>query len=265
MQNGDLEKQPESLDTLTTAADAVSANADPVATEPAATERLVNSLESVVKESLWQRLRNQPRETAAIVVLVVTAIIWLDSGDSKSPKDKTSKSLDPMDGFESYLSDFDTEESNTPLRESADPLDTQSPASFSSDLTIPKTQQSDFASAVTANYGDTVFETGNSLSELEKHITQILNLQDQLTADSSEQSADTEKAFQVFIGSIAETEMSVECLKQSEKSIAVLTATFGNLLLAVEQFKLTQPASETNFPLEGMSNFPETYEENSPI
>lgn len=164
MQNGDLEKQPESLDTLTTAADAVSANADPVATEPAATERLVNSLESVVKESLWQRLRNQPRETAAIVVLVVTAIIWLDSGDSKSPKDQTSKSLDPMDGFESYLSDFDTEESNTPLRESADPLDTQSPASFSSDLTIPKTQQSDFASAVTANYGDTVFESGNSLS-----------------------------------------------------------------------------------------------------
>ena len=115
-----------------------------------------------------------------------------------------------------------------------------------------------------ANLSQFAVETGNSLSELEKHISQILNLQDQLTADSSEQSADTEKAFQVFIGSIAETEMSVECLKQSEKSIAVLTATFGNLLLAVEQFKLTQPAGETNFPLEGMSNFPETYEEDSP-
>ncbi len=162
MENGDLEKQPESLDTVMTAVDAGLANADPVATEPAATERPVISLESVVKESLWQRLRNQPRETAAIVVLVVTAIIWLDSGYSKSPKVQTSRSLDPMDGFESYLSDFDTEESNRPLRESADPLDTQSPVLFNSDLTIPQTQQSEFASAVTANYGDTVSEPDNS-------------------------------------------------------------------------------------------------------
>ncbi|GEM_PF-2444778 len=175
MGNGDREKQSEPLDTVLTSADASLATADPAATEstatgptttePPATERRVIALEPVAKESLWQRLRNQPRETAAIVVLVVTAIIWLDSGDSNSQKDQTAKLLDPMDGFESYLSDFETEESSTPLRQSADAADTQSPASFSSDLTIPQTRQSEFASTVTANYGDSVFEPSNSSSK----------------------------------------------------------------------------------------------------
>ena len=171
MKNGDLEKQPEPLDSVTISADAGSAAADPAATEsastkptatePSATERPVISLEPVAKESLWQKLRKQPRETAAIVVLVVTAIIWLDSGDTNSQKNGPAKSLDPMDGFESYLSDLDTKESNAPLRESADPAETQSPASFGGNLTIPSTQQPEFASQVTANYGDSVFEPRN--------------------------------------------------------------------------------------------------------
>ncbi len=173
---GALEKQPEPLDTVMTSADAGLATAEPAATEstatePAATERPVIALEPVAKESLWQRLRNQPRETAAIVVLVVTAIIWLDSGASNSPKDQTSKSFDPMDGFESYLSDFDTEKSSTPSRESADPVDTQSPASFGSVLTIPQTQQYEFASPVTANYGDSVFEPSSSSSKIRDSAT----------------------------------------------------------------------------------------------
>jgi twitching motility protein PilJ len=98
-------------------------------------------------------------------------------------------------------------------------------------------------------------ETGNSLGELEKHIAQILNLQDHLTADSSKQAEETEKAFQVFVGSIAETEMAVESLKQSEKSVGALTATLAGLLLAVDEFKLPQTSSsapdfriDTNFP-----------------
>lgn len=115
-----------------------------------------------------------------------------------------------------------------------------------------------------ANLSKFAVETGNSLSELEKHITQILNLQDQLTADSSEQSAETEKAFQVFVGSIAETEMSVECLKQSEKSVAVLSATLGNLLLSVGDFKLAQSFSEAKFQAQEMNNFPTAFENDSP-
>lgn len=106
-------------------------------------------------------------------------------------------------------------------------------------------------------------ETGNSLGELEKHITQILNIQGQLTADSSEHFAETEKAFQVFVGSIAETEMAVECLKQSEKTIAALTATFGTLLLAVDEFKLMPPARESNFQVEGMRALPANFGKNS--
>ena len=171
MENGDLKKQLESLHTVGTSADTNLAAAEPAATESAAsvstatktaaTERIAASREPLTKESLWQRLRKQPRETAAVVVLVVTAIIWLDSGDSSSKQSQASKSIDPMEGFESYLSDFETEESGTPLRESADPADTQSPASFGGDLMIPQTQQAEFASTVTANYGDSVFEPSN--------------------------------------------------------------------------------------------------------
>jgi hypothetical protein len=176
MENGDLEKQPESLDMPATSTDAGLANAEPdrcaltadkpaiTANEPARTEPVVNSLQPAAKESLWQRLRHQPRETAAVVVLVVTAIIWLDSGDSNSQKSQTPKPLDPMDGFESYLSDFETEKSSTPLRESADPVENQSPASYGGDMMIPQTQQSEFASTVTANYGDSVSEPNNSPS-----------------------------------------------------------------------------------------------------
>ncbi|HEY0461506.1 MAG TPA: methyl-accepting chemotaxis protein [Pyrinomonadaceae bacterium] len=104
-------------------------------------------------------------------------------------------------------------------------------------------------------------ETGNSLGELEKHIAQILSLQDQLTADSSAQSAETEKAFQVFIGSIAETDMSVEALKQSEKSIAALVSTLANLLLAVNDFKLSPNSNEPSFRVE--TNFPNAFENQS--
>lgn len=41
-------------------------------------------------------------------------------------------------------------------------------------------------------------ETGDSLSELEKYIGRFLNLQTKLVSYSNEQSADTEKAFQIF-------------------------------------------------------------------
>ena len=89
-----------------------------------------------------------------------------------------------------------------------------------------------------ANLSKFAVETGHSLSELEKHIAQILNLQNQLNADSNEHALETEKAFQVFIGSIAETEMSVESLKQSEKSVAALGSTLAGLQLAVDDYKL---------------------------
>ncbi len=103
-------------------------------------------------------------------------------------------------------------------------------------------------------------ETGNYLSELEKHITQISSLQDQLTTDSSEQAAETEKAFQVFVGSIAETEISVECLKLSEKSVTALTGRMASLLLSVDDFKLFQHSVKTEFQTENTGSFPPVFE-----
>ena len=112
-----------------------------------------------------------------------------------------------------------------------------------------------------ANLSKFAVETGNSLSELEKHITQILSLQDQLTADSSEHSAETDKAFQVFIGSIAETEMAVESMRQSETTVAALGATLANLLHAVDDFKLPPTASDSNYRIE--TDFPNAFETKS--
>lgn len=111
-----------------------------------------------------------------------------------------------------------------------------------------------------ANLSKFAVETGNSLSELEKHISQILSLQDQLTADSSEQAAETDKAFQVFIGSIAETEMSVESLKHSEKTVGSLVNTLSNLLLAVDEYKL--PSDKPEFRTE--TDFPAAFKNISP-
>jgi methyl-accepting chemotaxis protein len=109
-----------------------------------------------------------------------------------------------------------------------------------------------------ANLSKFAVETGNSLSELEKHITQILSLQDQLTAETGEHSMETERAFQVFIGSIAETEMSVESMRQSEKAVVALVSTLTGLLLAVEDFKLPPTTAEATFRVE--TDFPNAFE-----
>lgn len=108
-------------------------------------------------------------------------------------------------------------------------------------------------------------ETGNSLGEIEKHSSKILNLQDQLTANSSEQAFETEKAFQVFIGSIAETEMSVESLKQSEKAVAALVSTLTNLMLAVEDFKLPQSAPDEGTDFPAKTDYANAFETKSPV
>lgn len=109
-----------------------------------------------------------------------------------------------------------------------------------------------------ANLSKFAVETGNSIGEIEKHISQILNLQDQLTADSSEQAAETEKAFQVFLHSIIETETSVESLKQSEKSVSALVATLNSLLLAADDYKLPQNSDKPEIQVE--TDFPSAFD-----
>ncbi len=88
-----------------------------------------------------------------------------------------------------------------------------------------------------ANLSKFAIETGNALSELERYIGQFLNLQTQLVGYSSEQSAETEKAFQTFIDSISETEKTVETLKKSESQLAESAGVLESLQMAVADFR----------------------------
>jgi len=95
-----------------------------------------------------------------------------------------------------------------------------------------------------ANLSKFAIETGNSLSELERYVGQFLNLQTKLVSYSSEHSDETEKAFQIFVESIGETEETVKNLKESETNIAQLTTSMENLQLLTADFKLPQTSPE---------------------
>jgi len=73
------------------------------------------------KDLIWQRLRDQRREAAAVVALLVIAVVWFDTGSSKSGSESVSQ--DPLDGYEAVLSDFALVGETQPLRESADPFE----------------------------------------------------------------------------------------------------------------------------------------------
>ena len=91
MDHGDLETQSKQLDLVT------SPTVDTVtpAVPTASSSRAIGP-DLISRQSLWRKLRQQPRESAAIVVLIVTAIIWLDSGSS-SKKTGSATTLDPTD------------------------------------------------------------------------------------------------------------------------------------------------------------------------
>lgn len=97
-----------------------------------------------------------------------------------------------------------------------------------------------------ANLSRFTIETGNSLSELEKYISQFLNLQEKLVAYSGEQTADTQAAFESFVGSIAETETTVKNLKESDTQLAQIAVAMESLQLAVADFKIPQSVVPKN-------------------
>jgi methyl-accepting chemotaxis protein len=79
-------------------------------------------------------------------------------------------------------------------------------------------------------------ETGNSIGELERYVTQFLNLQDKIISYADEQTEDTEKAFQTFTDAITETEKSVINLKDSEKLMGEIKITMENLQSGISHF-----------------------------
>lgn len=95
---------------------------------------------------------------------------------------------------------------------------------------------------VAADLSKYAIESGNALSELERYIGQFLNLQIQLVGYSSEQTGETEKAFQVFIDSISDTEKTIETLKKSESDLAESAGVLETLQLSVADFKSFKPS-----------------------
>ncbi len=88
-----------------------------------------------------------------------------------------------------------------------------------------------------ANLSKFAIETGDALSELEKYVAKVLNLQDTIMAFSLEKSDETNEAFETFIKSIDETETFVRRLKESETSVAATSNSLESLQLAVAGFK----------------------------
>lgn len=95
-----------------------------------------------------------------------------------------------------------------------------------------------------ANLSKFALETGDSLGELEKYIGRFLNLQEKLISYSGEQAADTEKAFQIFVGSTTETENAFKNLKEAEMQMAQTADSMESLQSAVADFKIAQVVAE---------------------
>lgn len=108
-------------------------------------------------------------------------------------------------------------------------------------MEITQVEQS-FETAVSevVNLSRYSIETGNALSELERYIGQYLNLQNQIVAYAHEHSAETEKAFQVFVASIAKTESGVKNLKKSREDIIKAANLMENLQTAVGDYRLSR-------------------------
>jgi methyl-accepting chemotaxis protein len=114
-----------------------------------------------------------------------------------------------------------------------------------------------------ANLSKFAIETSNSLSEVEKYIGQFLNLQNKLVAYSQEKSGETDRAFQIFVASIAEAETAVKTLKESDANIAGISKTMGNLNLVVSEFKVAAGGGYGEFATEPRETaMPEIFEEN---
>ncbi len=99
-------------------------------------------------------------------------------------------------------------------------------------------------SAEVSNLSRFAIETANILSELERYVGQFLNLQENLILHSQQQSDETDGAFQTFVKSIGETEITVSDLKDSAVSIKNLSDIMRNLQLMISEYRLLSDEAE---------------------
>lgn len=115
------------------------------------------------------------------------------------------------------------------------------------------------------NISKFAIEAGNSLDELERYIGQFLNLQSKLAANSSQQTIETDQALQVFTSSLSESTRAIGNLRETESSLANLSALIEGLKSAVSDLRLPQADPTENVPrpafeLEEMVEFTEMSE-----
>lgn len=83
-------------------------------------------------------------------------------------------------------------------------------------------------------------EGGNILGELERSVGRLLNLQESLLSMSGEDSQETEKAFMTFVNSIAESEATVDELRQSSSDLANLSRVLRELQESVASYRIAE-------------------------
>lgn len=96
----------------------------------------------------------------------------------------------------------------------------------------------------TANLSKYAIETGNALGEMERYIASVLNLQNKVTTYAGEQSAETEKAFDVFVAGISETETASSRLKEAAEKLSKVTTAMQQMQEQIAPFKLPINISE---------------------
>lgn len=104
-----------------------------------------------------------------------------------------------------------------------------------------------------ANLSKFAIETGDSLSELEKYVGKVLNLQDKIVAFSLEKSEETNEAFETFAKSIDDTETVSRRLRESDSKIKNTADSLETLQASVAGFKISKktefdPAMESSEP-----------------
>jgi hypothetical protein len=107
--------------------------------------------------TVWLLLREQRREAAAAIVLMVIAILWLDTGSSDTGT--APDAPDSLDAFEAALSEFEPFEDAQPKQESADPFESTPQNSFSNGLFIPPSEGSASGMAASAESGKSTTAT----------------------------------------------------------------------------------------------------------
>jgi methyl-accepting chemotaxis protein len=127
----------------------------------------------------------------------------------------------------------------------------------------------------TADLSRLAIESGDALGELERCLAAFLNLQIKVTAYAGEHSEETDRAFQVFVGGVSETEDAAARLKESAGKLARAIEAAERMRTAVAHLKLSAPANgggigiepdKEALPLESFSPavYPTTLEEVNP-